>query len=158
MKKRSFLNKVGVFFGGIFATKASSYSFDYLLYPLAIHYLGLEWGFVVMLLLSFVLNYLFILLYNSTQRDIFGFEKLKELKDKTTKESKSFIARLVGMGYVMTFIALSFYDPFFAVLWFRKSTKFDKMTKSDWKILTISTIIGNLIWAPMVFGALKIFE
>ncbi len=158
MKNKSFLNRLGIFFGGIFATKISAYAFDYLLYPFVIYHLGLKWGFVVMLILSFVTNYLLIFLYDKTKIDIFGFEKLKDLKDKTNKEKTSLLAKLVSMGYVVTFIALSFYDPFFATLWFRKSTKFDGMTKRDWRILTLSTIIGNLLWAPTVFGALKLIK
>lgn len=145
-----------IFLTGIVTTKVFAYGFDYVVYPFSIKYFGLVLGFFIMLVVSFLINIVLIIVYDKTKTDIFGFEHIKKMKADVAIHRKTFLARLVRMGTVITFIALSFYDPFLATLWFRKSTTFDGLTKRDWIVLALSTLIANLLWAPIIFGALKL--
>ncbi len=156
MKKiiNNVFKKIVTFFASLGVVGVIAYLFDYPLYFFVIRSLGLTYGFITMFFASLVLNFILIIFYDKTKKDIFGFEKLKELKGKVT-EKKGFFSVIVKAGSAVTFVSLSVYDPFLATLWFRKATDFEGFTKSDGKLLVLSTLLGNTIWAPTTFAILK---
>jgi len=128
-----------------------SYFFDYVIYPPVLVWLGLLNGTIVLFLVLLVLNYFVILIYDKLRTDLFGFEQLKELKSQAkTNSKKTFIQRVILWGDIPAFIAFSWYDPIFAVLYKRDGAQFDGFKKRDYFILVLSTFTGCLLWSAVL--------
>ncbi len=144
------------FTAGVLGLQGVSYAFDYLVYPVIIYTFGPVDGTLMLFAAALILNYLCIIIYDQIKLDLFGFEKLKEIKMHAGDAGKSsFIHRVLHWGDIPAFIALSWYDPIFAVIYKRKSTQFDGFKRRDYWLLIVSTFIGcvlwSLIWGPAAY-------
>lgn len=155
MKTKEKIKNVAIFSGGMLTTKVSAYLFDYAMYPFVIYLCGFWIGFIVMFFASLLLNFLLIKLYDWTKKDVFGFEYLKDINDNP--DGHKVMRKIIKLGKIPTFIALSIYDPFLATIFVRKSKKFDGMTKEDWRNLLISGFIGNIVWS-LIFTLFMLFK
>ena len=137
--------------------------FDYIFYPFVIYKAGLLKGFLIMLFFSFTFCLLFLLIYNYLKKDVFALEySKKKLSDFVDNTKGNWLKRtfrsVLRHSRVLLFILLSVYDPFIATVFMRKNYQYNRMTGRDWKILTLSVIIGNGIWAPTVFAGVTFTE
>lgn len=153
--KKHITKKVLHFTAGVLGLQGVSYAFDYVVYPVIIYQFGPIKGTGILFLAALVLNYLCVFIYDKIKLDLFGFEALKELKEGTADGKKTFIQRVLKWGDVPAFIAMSWYDPIFAVIYKRKSRQFDGFTKRDHWMLMLSTFIAcvlwSLIWGPAAY-------
>lgn len=159
----SLIKKVALFFSGSVVLHSTSLLFDYVLYPFVIYKAGLIKGFSIMLLFSFLFCLLFIIIYNKLKKDVFALEYSKEKINKFIEKTggnwfQSLFRSILKKSKIIFFIFLSFYDPFIATVFMRKNYQYSKMTLRDWKVLVISVIIGNGIWAPTIFCGVSITE
>ena len=144
------------FTAGVVGFQGVSYAFDYIAYPIIIYTFGAIKGTLMLFVAALILNYLCIIIYNKIKLDLFGFEKLKEIKTHGESAGKqSFMHRVLHWGDIPAFIALSWYDPIFAVIYKRKSARFEGFKRHDYWLLIISTFIGcvlwSLIWGPAAY-------
>lgn len=142
---------------GILATQSAGYAFDYIIYPIVTYYYGPWKSVIILFLLALVLNYALVLVYDVFKIDLFSFEEIKKFKDDTIVKTwkEKLLQKIIQMGEIPAFIALSFYDPFLAVLYKRESRNFDGFKKKDYWNLVLATFIGcflwSLLWTPIIF-------
>jgi hypothetical protein len=143
------------FTAGVLGLQGVSYAFDYLLYPIIIYAFGPIRGTLTLFAAALLLNYVCIIIYDKIKLDLFGFEKLKEIKTHSHDGgTPTFMHRVLHWGDIPAFIALSWYDPI-AVIYKRQSSEFDGFRSRDYFLLIISTFIGcvlwSLIWGPAAY-------
>ncbi len=146
-KKLSIAKKVLLFAGGIVATHGVGYAFDYVVYPLVTYHFGFIKSLIILFFLALILNYILVLLYDVMKKDLFGFEEIKKFQDD--QNSKGLLRKILKMGSVPAFIALSFYDPFLATLYKRKGESFSGFKRRDYLNLILSTAIGCFLWSSI---------
>ncbi|HVY36107.1 MAG TPA: hypothetical protein VG982_02415 [Candidatus Paceibacterota bacterium] len=146
-----------LFIGGVVATHGFSYFFDYVIYPVVTYKLGFLKSLGALFLAALFFNYILILIYDLFKKDLFGFEALKKMKaDGVIAGNQKLIHRLLRWGEVPVFIALSWYDPVFAVLYKRKTTEYNGLTRRDFYYLMLSTAVGCVIWSGVWTGAIQL--
>ena len=155
MTLRSILARVLLFIAGIAAIEAIGNIFDWVVYPIVTYWFGKKlWlSFVVLFSLALILNFLLVLAYDVLKRDLFGFEEIKKIKnsahDPNVKHTRfqKILIKVERYGTIPLFLLLSFYDPFLAVLYKRKSASFDGFTKRDYLLLFVSTLFACIVWS-----------
>ncbi len=148
--------KLAAIGSGFLAIEAMNQSFDYLLYPAVIYWLGSLKGGVVMTILAVALNYALVLGYNKTKADWFGFEWL-QLQE--SRNAQSLLGRVMRLGRMPAFVFLSWEDPFKAFVFMRGRQQAGmRFSRVDWKWFVLANLIGNLIWILMVSGALEVLK
>ena len=143
-----FWSRLATFGAGLLIKKASDSAFDYLLYPAVLIFLGYLWGAFVMTIVSVFLNLLVIRAYDWAKRDFLLLETLKQLhKTESPHWGKRMLAAALNKGDITAFFVLSWFgDPMVVTLYLRKeSGKFDGMSRRDWAIFGISTLVSNLM-------------
>lgn len=147
---RKITKKALHFTAGVLGLQGVSYAFDYLVYPIIIYSFGPIRGTLILFVAALILNYVCIIIYDKIKLDLFGFEKLKEIKADIGSSGKpSFMHRVMHWGDIPAFIVLSWYDPIFAVLYKRKSTQFDGFRRRDYWMLILSTLISCVMWSAI---------
>lgn len=76
------LHRAGILGVGVLANAALSWSFDLILYPFVIWYLGILAGSAVMTFLSFLACYGTLRFYDWSKKDWLGIETVKGLKER----------------------------------------------------------------------------
>lgn len=148
-----------LFIGGILGTHGFSYVYDYAVYPIVTYKLGLVKSFIVLFIIILVINYFMVLLYDYFKKDLFGFEEIKKIKARGGQHgADKLLHKIMRWGDTPFFLALSFYDPIFAVLYKRESTDFDGFKKRDYWILLLSTAIGCIFWSLIWSGGIYVFK
>jgi len=148
-------------FIGIIAEEIIANAFDYALYPFVIWKFGLLKGGAIMALLSLIVCYAILLVYNKTKKDWFGIELVKELREYVGKR-KMFRAMswILKKGQFVSFIFLSLkFDPFTTTAYMRQgANEFPIMDYKSWKIFFASWLVGNLSWIAVVFTGISVVE
>jgi len=120
---------------------------DEVLWTPAILWLGPITGGIVMTIIALVVNITLIWAYDTLKRDFLSFEALREMQENDQKGFwKKLLVKALKAGKIPAFFALSLYDPFLAVIFFRKGVNSYKMTKRDWLNFVTSMIIACLGW------------
>ncbi len=133
--------------------------FDYGIYVPVIAYFGPVKGGGIMIVLSILINLILIYLYDKTGKDWLGFEMIKEGKEEAASKLPNWLKKAINAGDIMAFIGLSIYDPFFATIYLRKiENKFNGLTKRDWIIFIIATILSNIGWTALVYSGISVFK
>ena len=132
---------------------------DDVLWTPAILMFGPLVGGLVMMGVALVANLMLIWAYDTLKQDFLSFEAMREMQES---ERKGFWRRLlvkaIKAGKVPAFIALSFYDPFLAVIFMRKSANAFKMTKQDWMNFGLAMLIACVGWTMICSGAAWIIK
>ncbi len=136
-----------------------NYFFDYGLYPLMIFWLGLGRGFVVMAVLSFLLCWFCMKLYDWSKRDWLGIEAIKLVKKYSgTNYAGQLLAWVLRRSDPVACVLLSIhFDPFIVTAYLRRGA-FDGMTRRDWRIFLLSWFIGNAWWSAACFTGISAVE
>ena len=148
---------------GYTTVTAISFVLDYILWPALMLWQGPVEGGITMFWITLFNNLISIWAYDKIKKDLFAFEALHDL---VQHEQKSFgtrlIVRLIKVGKVPAFIALSFYDPIFSVIYMRKGAGKYKMEKCDWWNFTIAMAIAcigwTLCWQGVFFTVRAVFK
>ena len=135
------------------------YSFDFVLYPLVLLWLGLGWGFVVMAFLSLLICWLTMKFYDWSQRDWLGIEAIKSIKDyQGQNRAAQLLAWTLRKSDPLACALLSIrYDPFIVTVYLRRG-RFGGMSARDWRIFLLSWIIGNVWWSIVCFSGISAVE
>ncbi len=128
------------FFSGLVFLEIVNKIFDYFIYPLVMYKLSFWNSYFILLFLALILNYSLLFLYDYLKKDIFGFEKIKEIK----KQRSGIWKHIFKMGRISTILGLSFYDPFLATIYLRKPGF--AFCKKDHFYIFLTTLIGHTIW------------
>lgn len=155
--KNTLLDKV-VGFG---TCTTASVACDDVLWPVVVVWLGPIKGGLGMTLFALVLNLIFIWAYDRLKRDVFGFEKIREIQEAQVKGFwMKVVTKAIKVGRVPAFFVLSFYDPFLAVIYVRKGIGGYRMTLRDWKFFGLAMVIGcvgwTVFWAEIIW-LVKVF-
>jgi hypothetical protein len=143
MTKESILEKIA----GYGTCTAVSVIGDDILWPIMVAWLGPVNGGAIMTFIALVINLLLIRIYDALKRDVFGFEKIRELEESEVKGFWMWlIHKALKIGKLPTFIVLSFYDPFLSVIYMRKGINGYKMTLRDWYFFILAMIIACVSW------------
>jgi hypothetical protein len=155
-KKR--LAMIGI---GISANQIFAFIFDFMLYPYVMWKLGLVKGFVVMSILSAIVCYLLIVLYDWLKKDWLGIETLKQFREY---ESKNILVRLLSRLFkkndsLIFWVLSTQFDPFIAILYYRKgSHQYGGLSKKEWRMFFFSLLAGDLYWSLMTFSGVSAIE
>lgn len=149
--------KLAAFGSAFLALKVVNDTFDWVLYPLAIYWLGAYAGGALMIVLAFFLNYFLVLVYNRTQGDWLLLEWLGLQRDA---EAKTWWGRLLrfwlrhASWVVVSY--MSWGDPFKAFVYLRgRMPAGSRFTAADWRLLFGVNLLGNLIHIALVMGLLE---
>jgi hypothetical protein len=146
---------------GVAIKKSLDYGFDYLLYPMALVWLGYVWGGVAMTAASVLLNLSVIRAYDWSKRDWLLLETIKELKDAPNGiTARPLVRWIIGKGDVAAFFILSWIeDPIVVTLYLRRSAhQYDGLARRDWLIFWASTVVSNLFWILSLTSIIEIFR
>lgn len=135
---------------------------DDIFWPIAVLFFGSVTGGLIMTTIALIVNLILIWLYDYLKKDLFGFEKIREIQE--TKGGGFWfwlIRKALKKGRAVTFIVLSYYDPFLAVIYMRKGVKAFKMVAIDWWYFIMSMIIASvgvtIFWSVIVDGLTYIY-
>lgn len=153
--------KLATFGAGVAIKKSLDYGFDYLLYPIALLWLGYLWGGVLMTAASVVLNLATIRAYDWSRRDWLLIETVKQLRDKPDGTSaRPFVNWIARKGDLPAFFILSWVeDPIVVTLYLRHGThRFDGLDRRSWKIFWASTFTSNLLWILSLASVIEVIR
>ena len=146
---------------GLLGNSLIANGFDYVLYPWVIWRLGPLHGAVVMTVLSFLICYVSILLYDWAKKDWLGIETLKQLKEYRGDSRLARVLRwAISKGDAALLFILSVWtDPFITVAYLRQGAhRYNGMNARDWKIFMLSLVIGNGYWSLTLFTGISAAE
>lgn len=158
----SWKQRIGQWGVGYTANFLMTKVFNLGVYPLVLWYFGLWWGAVIMWPLSSAVCYSTILFYDWCKVDWLGIETLKEVREAET--GKGFFYGLLRWvlrrGDVLTLVVLSInWDPFICVVQMRQGAyQYNGMTRRDWRIFWISSVVSDVWWISVVFSGLTVGE
>ena len=130
--------------------------FDYLIYGTTIAVLGPIKGGLLMIAVSFLLDLLLIRFYDWSKTDWLGIEALKAVRDgAATSSFQRTLQWILRKGDAVALVALSFkLNPFNVMLYLRHGAHlYNGMSRRDWLVLIASTLIGNVYWILVMWGA-----
>jgi hypothetical protein len=139
---------------------ASNHSFDYVLYPVVLLWLGNNLGGVVLTVLATILNVLVIKAYDWSKVDWFWIEKIKHAGELKGHEGwKAHFFNFVQKNKILTFLILCLDDPVTVTLYFREgSYRYNGMSKRDWKIFLAANVVSNLYWIVGWVAIIGLFQ
>jgi hypothetical protein len=102
-----------------------------------------------------------ILFYDWSKKDWLGIETLKELKEYDGKNRTALIiSNLMQKSELFAFLFLSIkFDPFITVVYMRHGAhQYNGMTKREWKIFSISLVLGDICWTIVIYFWLTVAQ
>ncbi len=158
-KVKALFSKLGIIGSGHTISIIINWFFDVILYTASVALFGFWGGLAVMLPLSVVLNIGLIKLYDKTGKDWLGFEALKEGKESAVADAPEWLRSIINSSDLLATIAILFYDPLLATIYLRKREQAHKgISRRDWKIFWLSTVLANIGWTAVVFGGVSVFK
>jgi hypothetical protein len=146
--------------------KVEEWVFDWLLFGTVVWYCTAEFGVVkggflslaIMAPFSASMCLLYIKLYDVLKIDCFGFEQIKEFKEKYEGAGwkKRMLRALLRKGDAVALIILSILaDPFLATVYMRRGA-FNGLSPRDRKIFWTSVVITNTYWTIRMVATVEI--
>ncbi len=133
----------------LIATESFGHFFDFAVFPFVLLWLGSVWGWVLLTLFSFVINYYFIRIYKRVGLDAL----VKWIHDIKGGEAKGiwevFMRHVFRLGHIPTFILLSWEDPSKAFFYLRGHKLKEKFSVVDWQVMILATAVGTAIWTGL---------
>lgn len=153
--------RLGVLGLGHLMNAGIMYGFDWGLYPFTIWLMGPIIGGIIMTILSILFDLTIIYWYDKSKQDWLGIEAVKSFKEGSGGSRKEKLLRWVmNRSDKILVVLLSFkLNPFNVVLYMRHGAhEYNGMSCRDWKIFTVSTIVGNFYWTLAMFGGVTVIE
>lgn len=152
---------------GIFLFELFNFVYDWLFYPFAVFYWGIELGGLIVTGLSLVINAFIFWLYDYMRVDWLGARALRELEDKENKSNIEKLITWLGKKKLtlwekllspIVFITLTLpIDPVIVAIHHRRN-HFSGIGWKDWGLLLAATLAANAWWllkVSIVIEALK---
>lgn len=116
-------------------------------------------GFIILMIGSILINYLFIKAYDLFKLDLLGFEMPKSEIEQEVRSRPILRAVASWSGWAaFLFLTIVWTDPLLATLLLRKKAYGFKMTARDWRLFWLAIVLVNLSWTAQVTGAVKVVE
>lgn len=146
--KATYFAKLAVGWG---TATATSFIIDEVMWTPMVMWLGPVKGGLVMTVVALVCNLLLIWAYDTLKQDFLSFEAMREIETEQNPKGfwKRILSKALRTGKIPAFIALSFYDPFLAVIFSRESANAYKMTKRDWMNFGLAMLIACVGWTSI---------
>lgn len=136
-------------------------AFDYVLYPFVIWKTGILKGSLIMTVMSFLICWVTLVLYDWARKDWLGIETIKMVKHY---DGESLIGKITSWilkksdPAVLLFLSIKF-DPFITTAYMRHgSAKYNGLSRRDWTIFITSLVVGNVYWTLVAFTGVSIIE
>ncbi len=146
------LRDIGI---GLVVYEAMNYVFDFIFYPFALTFWGLQDGAAVAIVISLAANVCFFWLYEYMRVDWLGAHALRELEREENKSSIAKLMTWVGkkkdhwwekiLSPVVFITLLLPIDPVIVAIHYRRE-HFNGLKGRDWGILVLATLIANAWW------------
>ncbi len=130
------------------------YFFDFFLYFIAIRQFGPIVGGGAVLFLGIAIDLYVLHLYDKSDRDMFGFEEIKKLRDYDgVNPWRLFISRTLKKGNIIAMFILAFYsNPCLTTIYMRPAgEKRRSMNIKDWVVFLVSFFV-DIGWIFIVYG------
>jgi len=174
------LKRVAQVLGGWGGYQLLNFSFDYLFWA----YIQERYGFYGIIFLAFcalIINFLILIWYQRKEVDWLGVGILEEIKsnghvwiEKVKQHNKWYIRIilylpayffgliiwLLNKNDILAFFVLSIYQDSFITTAFLRHGNFGKLTRRDYTILILSTIVNAAAWSffiEIILNLLKLF-
>jgi hypothetical protein len=169
----SWSKRIGIAFVGNAAKFAESKLFDEFVYGFvniwAITEFGIQLGasltFLIMAPSSALFCLWYLHLYDRTEKDLFGFEAIKVIRDieAITNRWRRFLCWLIRLGDIPAFIVLNCFwpngDPFMATVYLRKEENvYRGLTRRDKDIFWASVLLSNSYWTLRWTGLVVFYK
>ena len=138
-----------IFASGLVMKNTLNWGVDYVLYPIALVALGVVWGGLIMTIFTVITNLILIKSYDWSKTDWLLIESAKAFRDgEPTAGKTSFITKVLRLSDPIVLFILSIWDdPFTTTLYMRRGGhQYNGMSRRDWMIFSVSSIISNLFW------------
>jgi hypothetical protein len=146
------------------------WSFDNILYPIALVYFGTVLGLTVMTIASAVICFILLRHYINSREDWLGVDVVEHIKENSHKWIKRFYSKeghwwklmhivayppvqffklviwMLRVNNVGAFIILSIYEDAFKTTAFLKRNRTADMSRQDWLVFFGSIILSNIWW------------
>lgn len=155
------IKKIGTWLTGGTFYYAFVWAYDYFFFAYILWQFGLFWGAIIIIIVSFLLDFFTMKFYDSMKKDWLAIETIKQAGlDKKDWFGKTVNWLLNKKGIFLVFVALSMKcNPFIVTAYMRKgANQYNGMTKRDWFIFVLSSIFGNLYWIFIMYGGLSIIK
>lgn len=154
------LQRIGILVLGLTANHSIVYWWDFTVYPSLINKYGLVHGWLYAAGGSVVLCLGTLWFYNLTKQDWLLIETFKRVRDgEAVWRIGKFFQDLANRGDSLTFLFLSLWkDSFITTVYMRRGAENYAMTARDWKIFWASTLVSEVWWGLLVFGAIEAFK
>lgn len=151
--------KLKLWITGVSSYYVFTYIYDYVVVSFLLVYLGLVEGIVAVMLLSLLIDLGTLKFYDWFKKDWLAIETLKELEYK-----KNFFGKLFNFvknkSTFLTIVILSLTsNAFIVTAYMRKgSFQYNGLTKRDWHIFLLSSLLTNLYWVFLIAGGIEIIK
>lgn len=149
-------SKIGTMAIGWSVDAIIEWFFSYVIYPYILWRFGIKIGLPIVLASSFIFCLIFFKFYKWSERDWFGIEYIKEIREyKGDSFFKSLLRDFLKMGNWAIFLFISIkYDAFKTTIYMKKDGGFTDLTQRDKTIFVTSFLIGSIFWWSTVCGVL----
>lgn len=146
------IQEIGI---GISLFEGFNFLYDFLFYPFALAYWGLELGGTIVVVLSLLVNAIIFWLYEYMRIDWLGAHALRELENEENKSSIHKLMTWIGKKKVtlwekllspIVFTGLLLpIDPVIVAIHYQRQ-HFNGLYWRDWGILLVATLVANAWW------------
>lgn len=153
------LKKLAMWTMGISTYYYLTWVYDYVVISGLILYFGILIGTIIAVILSFIIDYLTLLFYDWSKKDWLALETIKQGEEYT-----GFFGKLVkftrNKGLILSIFILSLTsNAFIVTVYLRKgSNNYNGLTKRDWFVFVLSSLITNFYWVFLIAGGIEIIK
>jgi hypothetical protein len=132
--------------------------FDWGLYPIAVHRLGLVWGTGLMMLVSGLICFLLLWIYDKAKVDVLGLEAEKRLLESAVHDDYASFSVKSNYHALFTILVMPIAtDAFMTTVRLRPSGTHE-MREAQWIIFMTSVLISNVGWGFFTAGWLWLLQ
>lgn len=159
IKNSSYVARLKLWITGISSYYVLTYLYDYIVISFLLVYFGFKKGTILAMILSVLVDLGTLKFYDWFKKDWLALETLKDLQYK-----KNFWGRLFTFVHdkstFVTVVVLSLTsNAFMVTAYMRKgSFQYNGLTKRDWNIFLISSLLTNLYWVFLIAGGIEIIK
>jgi len=134
------------------------YFFDFFLYYIAIRQFGPFVGGGSVLLLGICIDLYILYLYDKSEKDIFGFEEIKKLRDYEGENKwRIFVSTTLKRGNILAMLLLATYsNPCLTTIYMRPSNQKRRRINSRDFLVFLTSFFVDIIWIVVVYGFVEI--
>lgn len=140
---------------GLFLYEAFNFFYDFIFYPFALAYWGIENGGIIVIVSSLLINAFVFWLYEYMRIDWLGAHALRQLENEENKSNIQKLITWIGrkkVGLLEKLLSPVIFtglllpiDPVIVAIHYQRQ-HFNGLVWRDWGILIIATLVANAWW------------